>query len=189
MTRTAARAALVLAGLCALSGGAPARAEVARFAVIVGNNVGAAGEVELRYAEADAAKVVHVLGTRAAEAPELAEFVPAFWQYEVAVPPGTLGLRLTLTLEGSSETAPEARVAWRAGEPVSYAYQDGVAQVAADALSPLSGEDGSLAVVVSGSCLAGGPSHYFHIHNLGADTISIVGAQLELLAEDPGAAN
>jgi hypothetical protein len=40
-----------------------ARADVTRYAVIVGNDAGAAGEVPLRYAEADARKVLEVLQT------------------------------------------------------------------------------------------------------------------------------
>jgi hypothetical protein len=41
----------------------PAVAEITRYAVIAGNDVGAAGEVTLRYAEADARKVFDVLST------------------------------------------------------------------------------------------------------------------------------
>jgi caspase domain-containing protein len=47
------------AGLLAVT----ARAEITRYAVIVGNNSGGSGEVALRYAEADAQKVFDVLGS------------------------------------------------------------------------------------------------------------------------------
>jgi len=49
----------VLAALCLLT--APARADVQRFAVIIGNNQGQGPDVTLRYAEADADKVARVL--------------------------------------------------------------------------------------------------------------------------------
>lgn len=54
--------------LAALRG--TARAEVERFAVVIGENRGAAGEVELRYAEDDARKVVDVLQGVGGFAPE-----------------------------------------------------------------------------------------------------------------------
>jgi caspase domain-containing protein len=50
---------LVVFGLCLLT--SRARAEVTRYAVIVGNDVGAPGEPALRYAEMDARKVFEVL--------------------------------------------------------------------------------------------------------------------------------
>ncbi|WP_437997160.1 caspase family protein [Sorangium sp. So ce185] len=56
-----------LAGLAAAAYGlaaawaAPAEARIERFAVLIGNNAGEKGEVELRYAEDDAAKMVDVL--------------------------------------------------------------------------------------------------------------------------------
>ncbi|WP_437951550.1 caspase family protein [Sorangium sp. So ce296] len=56
-----------LAGLAAAACGlaaawaAPAEARIERFAVLIGNNAGEKGEVELRYAEDDAAKMVDVL--------------------------------------------------------------------------------------------------------------------------------
>ncbi|WP_437673191.1 caspase family protein [Sorangium sp. So ce131] len=57
--RPAALAALAW-GL-AVAWAAPAEARVERFAVLIGNNAGDKGEVELRYAESDAAKMYDVL--------------------------------------------------------------------------------------------------------------------------------
>jgi hypothetical protein len=52
-----------LAGLGALLWlvASSAEARIERFAVVIGNNRGAAGEVELKYAEADATRVYDVL--------------------------------------------------------------------------------------------------------------------------------
>ncbi len=57
------RAALAAAacGLAAAASAAPAEARIERFAVLIGNNAGEKGEVELRYAEDDAAKMYDVL--------------------------------------------------------------------------------------------------------------------------------
>lgn len=60
------RGALVTAGLAPLFllasvAAAPARAEVARFAVLIGNNAGEPDEPDLRYAESDAARMAEVL--------------------------------------------------------------------------------------------------------------------------------
>jgi hypothetical protein len=53
----------VRSGLAAalLVAAAPAWAQVERFAVVVGNNLGSAGDAPLRYAESDAARVAEVL--------------------------------------------------------------------------------------------------------------------------------
>lgn len=61
------RALLALLALCLLS--ALARAEQARFALVIGANAGEPGEVRLRFAEADAADVADVL-TRLGGVPE-----------------------------------------------------------------------------------------------------------------------
>ncbi|KYF64355.1 hypothetical protein BE11_48470 [Sorangium cellulosum] len=60
--RPAVLVALVVAA-CAwvLAWAAPAEARIERFAVLIGNNAGERGEVELRYAEDDAAKMYDVL--------------------------------------------------------------------------------------------------------------------------------
>jgi Caspase domain len=55
-----ARAWLLTLAVCLLT--PRARAEVTRYAVIVGNDAGAAGEITLSYAETDARKVFDVLG-------------------------------------------------------------------------------------------------------------------------------
>ena len=59
--RTGGRALAVLAAAAALLVPAAAGAEIERFALIVGNNQGDPDELELRYAEDDAAKVHEVL--------------------------------------------------------------------------------------------------------------------------------
>jgi hypothetical protein len=56
-----AGACLMALGICVFS--SRARAEITRYAVIVGNDAGAAGEATLRYAETDARKVFDVLST------------------------------------------------------------------------------------------------------------------------------
>ncbi|XYH95905.1 caspase family protein [Sorangium sp. So ce1128] len=57
------RLAALAAAACGLvvASAAPAEARVERFAVLIGNNAGEKGEVELRYAEDDAAKMYDVL--------------------------------------------------------------------------------------------------------------------------------
>jgi hypothetical protein len=62
----------LLAACAALSIGAghAAAAEVERFAVVIGNDRGAAGETPLRYAETDAAKIAQVLQDVGGFAPE-----------------------------------------------------------------------------------------------------------------------
>jgi hypothetical protein len=66
------RPAAVVAATCGLlvAAAAPAEARVERFAVLIGNNVGEQREVELRYAENDAAKMHDVLK-------DLGDFPPA----------------------------------------------------------------------------------------------------------------
>jgi hypothetical protein len=59
----------LLAALLASAPGA-AGAQVERFAVVIGNNLGGAGEVPLRYAESDAAKIADVLQEVGGFAPE-----------------------------------------------------------------------------------------------------------------------
>lgn len=50
---------LMALGICVFTPNV--RAEITRYAVIVGNDAGAAGEATLRYAETDASKVFDVL--------------------------------------------------------------------------------------------------------------------------------
>src|SRR5690606_8366544 len=59
MMRNALAPLMVLVTIWLLS--APARADVQRFAVIIGNNQGQGSDVPLRYAESDAGKVAKVL--------------------------------------------------------------------------------------------------------------------------------
>ena len=134
-------------------------------------------------------EAVHVLGRMEAEASELAGFVPAFWQYEVAVPPETRALRLSITLDSPGEAPARVSAAWRAGQPVAYSYAGTGAAVAADAQIPFTVEGTSLSAVIAGTCLARGGSHYFQILNLGETSISIVSSTLELLDDAAGIAD
>jgi len=59
---TRARTTLALAVLLSLAGGAAARAETRRIAVLVGHNAGSGVRPPLRYAERDAEKLAQVLG-------------------------------------------------------------------------------------------------------------------------------
>lgn len=55
------RAAVIALALAASAIAAPARAEIERYAIVVGHNLGAADEQKLRYAEADAARIAELL--------------------------------------------------------------------------------------------------------------------------------